>query len=96
MDYEEELAIIQEEFDSERALMLEQNGIEMNDIADIMFAMDQNFQDRENDARADYESLCDEIKNKVWQQKYSCFRFIHHQNSWLTYSIIKISNRIKI
>lgn len=68
MDYEEELAIIQEEFDSERALMLEQNGIEMNDIADIMFAMDQNFQDRENDARADYESLCDEIKNKVWHR----------------------------
>ncbi|XP_071166251.1 dynein regulatory complex subunit 2-like [Mytilus edulis] len=70
MDYEEELAIIQEEFDSERALMLEQNGIEMNDIADIMFAMDQNFQDRENDARADYESLCDEIKNKDMEEKH--------------------------
>ena len=64
-DYEEELAIIQEEFDTERGLMIEQHKVEQDDIEDIMFAMDQNFQERESEARAEFESLCDEIKNKV-------------------------------
>ncbi|VDI16575.1 Hypothetical predicted protein [Mytilus galloprovincialis] len=68
--YEDELALIQEEFDTERALMIEQHGIEMNDIADILFAMDQNFQDRENEARAEFESFCDEIKNKDTEEKH--------------------------
>jgi hypothetical protein len=31
-DYEEELAIIQEEFDTERGLMIEQHKIEQDDI----------------------------------------------------------------
>lgn len=69
-DYEEELAIVQEEFDTERGLMIEQHNVEMNDIADIMFAMDQNFQERENEARAEFESLCDEIKNKDMEEKH--------------------------
>lgn len=69
-DYEEELAIIQEEFDTERGLMIEQHNVEQNDIADIMFAMDQNFQERESEARAEFESLCDEIKNKDMEEKH--------------------------
>jgi hypothetical protein len=45
--------------------MIEQHKVEQDDIEDIMFAMDQNFQERESEARAEFESLCDEIKNKV-------------------------------
>lgn len=69
-DYEEELAIIQEEFDTERGLMIEQHKVEQDDIEDIMFAMDQNFQERESEARAEFESLCDEIKNKDMEEKH--------------------------
>ena len=60
-----ELEIICEEFDLERAMLIEQHNIEMNDIADILFAMDQNFQERENEAKSDFQSMRDEIKNKV-------------------------------
>ena len=63
--YETELAIIKEEFDTERAMILEQSQIEMTDIDDILFAMDQNYQERENEAKSDFQSMRDEIKNKV-------------------------------
>ena len=64
-DCAEELEIIREEFDTERAFLMEQHNKEMNDIADILFAMEQNFNERENDAKADFQSMRDEIKNKV-------------------------------
>lgn len=46
-------------------MMIEKHLEEMNELADIMFAMDQNFQDRENEAKSEYQSMRDEIKNKV-------------------------------
>ena len=64
-EYSEELEIIREEFDTERAMLMEQHNKEMNDIADILFAMEQNYQERENDAKAEFQSMRDEIKNKV-------------------------------
>ena len=59
------MEIIREEFDTERAMLMEQHNKEMNDIADILFAMEQNYQERENDAKAEFQSMRDEIKNKV-------------------------------
>lgn len=64
-EYEEELEVIHEEFDTERAIMIDQHNIEMNDIADILFAMEQNFQDKENEAKSEFQSMTDEIRNKV-------------------------------
>ena len=69
MECSEELEIIREEFDTERAMLTEQHNKEMNDIADILFAMDQNFQERESDAKAEFQSMRDEIKNKVSECK---------------------------
>ena len=46
-------------------MLIEQHNMEMNDIADILFAMDQNFQERENEAKSEFQSMRDEIKNKV-------------------------------
>lgn len=54
-----------EEFDTERKLLIEQHAQEMNDLQDIMFAMEQNFNERENEAKAEFQSMRDEIKNKV-------------------------------
>ncbi|KAL5016348.1 hypothetical protein ScPMuIL_005937 [Solemya velum] len=70
-EYDGELEIIKEEFDSERMLMLEQISREMNDIADILFAMEQNFQERETDAKSDFQSMRDEIKNKNLEEKHA-------------------------
>lgn len=57
--------MVREEFDTERSIMVDQHNIEMNDIADILFAMEQNFQDRENEAKSEFQSMTDEIRNKV-------------------------------
>ena len=46
-------------------MLMEQHNKEMNDIADILFAMEQNYHERENDAKAEFQSMRDEIKNKV-------------------------------
>jgi len=64
-EYMDELEIIKEEFDTERAIMIDQHNAEMNDIADILFAMDQNYQEREAEAKSEFQSMRDEIKNKV-------------------------------
>ena len=64
-EYDEELEIIKEEFDTERGIMIDQHNSEMSDIADILFAMEQNFQERENEAKSEFQSMRDEIKNKV-------------------------------
>lgn len=45
--------------------MLDQHSQETNEISDILFAMDQNFQEREREAKSDFQSLVDEIRNKV-------------------------------
>ncbi|XP_002736497.1 dynein regulatory complex subunit 2-like [Saccoglossus kowalevskii] len=70
-EYTEELDILKNEFDSERALIIEQFKREMNDLQDIMFAMDQNFSERENEARQEFQSLRDEIKNKNLEEKHA-------------------------
>lgn len=73
-EYEEELEVIHEEFDTERAIMIDQHNVEMNDIADILFAMEQNFQDKENEAKSEFQSMTDEIRNKHMEEKHG----LHH------------------
>ena len=53
------------EFDSERKRMVDEHTREMGELQDIMFAMEQNFNERESDAKSDFQSMRDEIKNKV-------------------------------
>ena len=38
---------------------------ETNEIMDIVFAMEQECEERENEAKQEFQSLRDEIKNKV-------------------------------
>ncbi len=63
------------EFDTERSMLVEQHGQEISDLQDIMFAMEQNFSERESDARSEFQSMRDEIKNKVrlTQSYQKCF-----------------------
>lgn len=57
--------VLIKEFDTERAMMIEQHLREMSELTDIMFAMEQNFNEREAEAKAEFQSMRDEIKNKV-------------------------------
>ncbi|XP_033628465.1 dynein regulatory complex subunit 2-like [Asterias rubens] len=70
-EYGEELAVLMKEFNSERSLIIEQHRREINDLQDILFAMEQNSNDRENDAKQDFQSLRDEIKNKNLEEKHA-------------------------
>lgn len=70
-EYEEELEILKNEFDTERAMIIEHHRQEMNDIQDILFAMEENASERENEARQEFQSLRDEIKNKNLEEKHA-------------------------
>lgn len=61
----------------------------MHDIQDIMFAMEEEWNELESEAKQDFQSLRDEIKNKVmfyltnkWQllKDMLCSFCIHIQN----------------
>ena len=76
-EFSEEQDVLIKEFDSERSLMLDQHQREMTELTDIMFAMEQNFNEREGDAKSEFQSMRDEIKNKVshsFQQLLSYFK----------------------
>ena len=46
-------------------MMVEQHTKEMTELTDIMFAMEQNFNEKEGEAKSEFQSMRDEIKNKV-------------------------------
>lgn len=45
--------------------IVNQQRREMHDIQDIMFAMEEEWNELESEAKQDFQSLRDEIKNKV-------------------------------
>ena len=45
--------------------MMKRHKSETDEIMDIMFTMEDEFEERQNDARQEFQSLRDEIKNKV-------------------------------
>ena len=45
--------------------MLAHHGKEMKDMSDVMYAMQLRFKTRESEARQEFQSLMDELKNKV-------------------------------
>lgn len=71
MEYKEELDVFKKEFDSERSTIIEQHKQEMNDLQDILFAMEENANEREAEARQEFQSLRDEIKNKNLEEKHA-------------------------
>lgn len=45
--------------------MVNQNKKECDELMDVMFAMEQEFNERESDVRHEFQSVRDEIKNRV-------------------------------
>eukprot|EP00794_Sanderia_malayensis_P013961 gene13961-15418_t len=70
-EFEQELESIRMEFDTERDCILQQHRLETNEIMDIVFAMDQECEERENEAKQEFQSLRDEIKNKNLEEKHA-------------------------
>ncbi|GCC21324.1 hypothetical protein chiPu_0019792 [Chiloscyllium punctatum] len=63
-EFEAELASLKEEFDAERKQMIVQHEQEMTNLEDIMYAMDQIFGEVANEARQEFNSTRDDLKNK--------------------------------
>ena len=70
-EYEEELAAIKDEFDTESSEIIQNHQKEMDEIMDIIFAMEQEFEESESEARQDFHSMRDEIKNKNLEDKHA-------------------------
>lgn len=70
-EYSEELEGLKEEYSTEREKMILSNKLECNDLADIMFAMEQEFNELKTEALHDFQSQKDEIKNKNLEEKHA-------------------------
>ncbi|XP_041036308.1 dynein regulatory complex subunit 2 [Carcharodon carcharias] len=70
-EFEAELASLKEEFDAERQQMILQHEQEMANLEDIMYAMDQIFGEVANEARQEFNSTRDDLKNKSLEEKHS-------------------------
>ncbi|PAA59711.1 hypothetical protein BOX15_Mlig009998g1 [Macrostomum lignano] len=70
-EYRAELETVREEFDSEAAWVAERHAAEMKDLQDVMFGMKENFTEKEVDARTEFHSMRDEIKNRNNEEKHA-------------------------
>lgn len=70
-EYDTELQNIKQEFAAERELVTSLHHDETRKLQDILFAMTQNHTDRETDARQEFQSIRDDIKNKNLEEKHA-------------------------
>ncbi|XP_042307346.1 dynein regulatory complex subunit 2 [Sceloporus undulatus] len=69
-DYQSELQAMQKEFDTERKMIIEHHEQETRYLQDVLLAMEQNFADNDYEARLDFQSTRDDVKNKNLEEKH--------------------------
>ncbi|KAJ3043903.1 Dynein regulatory complex subunit 2 [Rhizophlyctis rosea] len=69
--FEEELGMLEGEFGHERIKLQAQHAKEKADILGIMARMEQDFQETEADAKHEYSSMKDDVKNKNLEEKHA-------------------------
>ncbi|KAI9309711.1 coiled-coil domain-containing protein 65-like protein, partial [Zopfochytrium polystomum] len=69
--FQTELLDLENEFHSERAKLLAQHAMEKTEVLGIMAKMEQDFQDTEADAKHEYSSLKDDVRNKNLEEKHA-------------------------
>ena len=65
IEYDTELSTCKEEFSKEREMISMLHKDEVKQLQDTMFAMEQNHLEKETEARQEFQSIRDDIKNKV-------------------------------
>lgn len=87
---------------AEISALEEKHKSTMTELSDVMIGMEQQFEERESEARAEFQSLRDEIKNKNLEERQSLRvqvlslpnRFLEHPYSvqWILvlYSVQRI------
>lgn len=72
-DYDKEMNDLGNEFETERSEIVQSHQKDMDDMMDIIFAMEQEFEEADGDAKQEFHSLHEEIKNKNLEEKH-CLR----------------------
>lgn len=54
-----------EEFETEKEMLIRRHDEMVTRLQDVMFAMDQSFYEKETELKAEFQSITDELKNKV-------------------------------
>ncbi|KAM5179461.1 dynein regulatory complex subunit 2 [Mantella aurantiaca] len=70
-EYQQELDTVLQEFDTERKMILGQEDKEVLYLQNVMLAMEQNTLESESEAKQEFQSMRDEIKNKSLEEKHS-------------------------
>lgn len=70
-EYTQEKETLNKEFDDEFDKVSESRKAEQKMLQDVSFAMEQEFSERESDARQEFQSMRDEIKNKNLEEKHA-------------------------
>ncbi|KAE8626335.1 hypothetical protein XENTR_v10006589 [Xenopus tropicalis] len=70
-EYQQELDAIQKEFETERKMIIQQRETEITYLQNVLLAMEQNTTESENEAKLEYQSMRDEIKNKSLEEKHA-------------------------
>jgi len=68
-EYTKDIDELSKEFGKEQNHIVHSHDEEMKRLQDILFAMEQTFQERSQDARQDFHSSQDEIKNRENEEK---------------------------
>ncbi|OCT95624.1 hypothetical protein XELAEV_18013312mg [Xenopus laevis] len=64
-EYQQELNAIQKEFEKERKMIIQQKETEVTYLQNVLLAMEHNTTESENEDKLEYQSMRDEIKNKM-------------------------------
>ena len=62
--FDAELAALEQEFNTERQLILHKHQAEKRELQELMEAMAKDFDEQEHNTRHDFEGHCEEIKSK--------------------------------
>ncbi|XP_074082131.1 dynein regulatory complex subunit 2 [Macrotis lagotis] len=68
--YNEELEALTKEFETERKMINDQHEKEMRYLQDVFLIMEQNFTDTEYEAKLEFQSMWDDLKNKNLEEKH--------------------------
>ncbi|XP_020832843.1 dynein regulatory complex subunit 2 [Phascolarctos cinereus] len=68
--YCKELEALTKEFETERKMIIDQHEKEIRYLQDVFLAMEQNFLDAEYEAKLEFQSMWDDLKNKNLEEKH--------------------------
>lgn len=69
--YLQELDTVKQEFESELLLAKQKQERVMQELQDVVYAMEHDFLEEDEIGKQEFQSLCDELKNKNLEEKHS-------------------------